>query len=116
MVNKMKKIEAIIRTSKVDAVKNSLDAIGCESMTVSEVKGRGKQKGVIQQWRGVEYVVDFIPKSKMEMVLEDDMVEQVINVICETAQTGKIGDGKIFILPVVDAIRVRTKERGSKAL
>lgn len=112
----MKKIEAIIRTMKFEEVKAALEADGMESMTVTEVKGRGKQKGITQQWRGAEYVVDLIPKTKIEMVVEDAGVERVVDTICRVASTGKIGDGKIFISTVDDAIRVRTKERGDLAL
>lgn len=112
----MIKIEAIIRSQKVDAVKVALDDLGAGSMTVSEVKGRGQQKGITQQWRGAEYVVDFIPKTKIEVVVADEKVEKVVDVICDVANTGSIGDGKIFLIPVRDAIRVRTKERGEKIL
>lgn len=112
----MIKIEAIIRSQKIDAVKAALDAIGAGSMTVSEVKGRGQQKGITQQWRGTEYVVDFIPKTKLEVVVPDERVEKVVNIICDEAGTGNIGDGKIFLIPVRDAIRVRTKERGDTVL
>lgn len=112
----MKKIEAIIRTVKFEEVKTALEKAGLESMTVSEVKGRGKQKGITQQWRGAEYVVDLIPKTKIEMVVDDAMVETVVDTICTVAATGNIGDGKIFVSTVDDVIRVRTKERGTKAL
>lgn len=110
------KIEAFIRSQKIDAVKNALDAIGAGSMTVSDVRGRGQQKGITQQWRGSEYVVDFIPKAKLEVVVTDEKAEKVVDIICDVANTGKIGDGKIFLIPVKDAIRVRTKERGDKVL
>jgi nitrogen regulatory protein P-II 1 len=112
----MKKIEAIIRTMKFEEVKTALEKAGLESMTVSEVKGRGKQKGITQQWRGAEYVVDLIPKTKIEMVVDDAMVETVVDTICTVAATGNIGDGKIFVSTVDDVIRVRTRERGTKAL
>ncbi|MBP1928289.1 nitrogen regulatory protein P-II 1 [Methanolinea mesophila] len=112
----MKKVEAIIRTMRFEDVKTALEAIGVESMTVTDVKGRGKQKGITQQWRGAEYVVDMIPKTKIEMVVDDPLVEKVVDTICTVANTGKIGDGKIFIIPVEDAIRVRTRERGTTAL
>lgn len=112
----MIKIEAIIRSQKIDAVKVALDAINAGSMTVSEVKGRGQQKGITQQWRGAEYVVDFIPKTKLEVVVPDEKAEKVVEIICDVANTGSIGDGKIFLIPVRDAIRVRTKERGDKVL
>lgn len=112
----MKKIEAIIRTGKFEAVKTALEKAGIESMTVTEVKGRGKQKGITQQWRGAEYVVDMIPKTKIEIVVDDQLKETVLNLICDVAATGSIGDGKIFVVPVEEAIRVRTRERGSEAL
>ena len=112
----MKKVEAIIRTMRFEDVKTALEAMGVESMTVTDVKGRGKQKGITQQWRGAEYVVDMIPKTKIEMVVDDAIVEKVVDTICSAAATGKIGDGKIFIIPVEDAIRVRTRERGKTAL
>jgi nitrogen regulatory protein P-II 1 len=112
----MIKVEAFIRLQKIDEVKNALDAIGAGSMTVSEVKGRGQQKGITQQWRGSEYIVDFIPKAKLEIVVPDEKTEKVIDIICNVANTGNIGDGKIFLIPVKDAIRVRTKERGDQIL
>jgi nitrogen regulatory protein P-II 1 len=112
----MKKIEAIIRNMKFEDVKHALEGAGFDSMTVTEVKGRGRQKGIVQQWRGAEYVVDLIPKTKIEMVVADDDVERLIDVIAASAATGQIGDGKIFIIPIEDTIRVRTKERGKKAL
>lgn len=112
----MKKIEAIIRTMKFEEVKIALEKAGFESMTVSEVKGRGKQKGITQQWRGAEYVVDLIPKTKIEMVVDDAMAESVVDTICTVAATGNIGDGKIFISTIEDVIRVRTRERGTQAL
>jgi nitrogen regulatory protein P-II 1 len=112
----MIKIEAIIRAQRIDAVKSALDTIGAGSMTVSEVKGRGQQKGITQQWRGAEYVVDFIPKTKLEIVVPDDKAEKIVEIICSVANTGSIGDGKIFLIPVKDAIRVRTKERGDSIL
>jgi nitrogen regulatory protein P-II 1 len=110
------KVEAIIRSQKIDEVKVALDALGLGSMNVSEVRGRGQQKGIVQNWRGAEYTVDFIPKTKLELVVKDDIVEKVVDVICSVASTGNIGDGKIFLSPVIDAIRVRTKERGDDAL
>jgi nitrogen regulatory protein P-II 1 len=112
----MIKVEAIIRSQRVDAVKNALDAIGAGSMTVTEVRGRGQQKGITQQWRGATYVVDFIPKAKIEIVVPEDKAEKIAEIICEMANTGNIGDGKIFLIPVKDAIRVRTKERGDQVL
>lgn len=115
-VNEMIKVEAIIRSQKVEEVKSALDAINAGSMTITEVRGRGQQKGITQTWRGAEYVVDFIPKSKLEVVVLDEMVEAVVEAICNVANTGNIGDGKIFLIPVLDAIRVRTNERGDPIL
>jgi len=112
----MIKVEAIIRAQKVDEVKTALDAAGAGSMTVSEVRGRGQQKGITQTWRGAEYVVDFIPKTKIEVVVPDDKAEKIVDIICQVANTGTIGDGKIFLIPIKDAIRVRTKERGDQIL
>jgi nitrogen regulatory protein P-II 1 len=112
----MKKIEAVIKPFKLDDVKEALNDIGIHGMTVSEVKGYGRQKGHTEIYRGAEYAVDFIPKLKIEIVLENDRLAEVIEVIQKSASTGKIGDGKIFILPVDEAIRVRTGEKGPDAL
>lgn len=112
----MKKIEAIIKPFKLDEVREALGDIGLQGITVTEVKGFGRQKGHTELYRGAEYVVDFLPKVKIEMVLEESRVEQAITVIQQAARTGRIGDGKIFILPVDDAIRVRTGERGPDAV
>jgi nitrogen regulatory protein P-II 1 len=112
----MKKIEAIIKPFKLDDVKESLNAIGITGMTISEVKGYGRQKGHKEIYRGAEYVVDFIPKVKIEIIVETSLVDQVVGRILEAANTGKIGDGKIFILPVEEVIRVRTGERGKEAI
>jgi len=112
----VKEVKAIIRTTTFEAVKKALDEKGYVSMTVTEVKGRGKQKGITQQWRGAEYVVDMIPKTKIEMVVKDEEAEEVVDTICSVAKTGQIGDGKIFISPVEDAIRVRTGEHGEESL
>jgi len=112
----MKKIEAIIKPFKLDDVKESLNEIGIQGMTISEVKGYGRQKGHKEIYRGAEYVVDFVPKIKIEILVDKERVEEVINSICKAANTGKIGDGKIFILPVDEVVRVRTGERGSQAL
>ena len=112
----MKKIEAIIKPFKLDEVKDALNAIGIKGMTVSEVKGYGRQKGHTEIYRGAEYVVDFIPKIKLDIIVADEMVDQVINVIIDKSRTGKIGDGKIFVLPVEQVIRVRTGETGSEAI
>ena len=112
----MTKIEAIIQTSKFEAVKNALHDIGIDGMTVLEVRGHGRQKGHTEVYRGREYTVDLIPKIKIEMVLADDMVEKVERAIVNAAQTGKIGDGKIFVGEVEEAVRIRTDERGAEAL
>jgi nitrogen regulatory protein P-II 1 len=112
----MKKIEAIIKPFKLDDVKEALNAIGIKGMTVSEVKGYGRQKGHKEIYRGAEYVVDFIPKVKIEIVLDAAQVNQVVDTIRAAANTDKIGDGKIFVLPVEDVVRVRTGERGKDAI
>jgi len=112
----MKKIEAIIKPFKLDDVKESLNEIGIQGMTISEVKGYGRQKGHKEIYRGAEYVVDFVPKIKIEILVAKERVEEVIDSICKAANTGKIGDGKIFVLPVDQVIRVRTGERGTQAL
>ena len=112
----MKKIEAIIKPFKLDDVKEALQEVGLQGITVTEAKGFGRQKGHTELYRGAEYVVDFLPKVKIELVIEDSMLEQAIDAIKQAAHTGRIGDGKIFILPVEDAIRVRTGETGSDAI
>ena len=112
----MKKIEAIIKPFKLDDVKEALNEVGIQGMTITEVKGYGRQKGHKEIYRGAEYVVDFIPKLKVEIVVEATRADEVVDVITKAANTGKIGDGKIFILPVETAIRVRTGERGPDAL
>ena len=112
----MKKIEAIIKPFKLDDVKEALSDIGIQGMTVSETKGYGRQKGHKEVYRGAEYAVDFVPKLKLEIVVDDAVVEQVVETIIKAAYTGKIGDGKIFIHNVEDAIRIRTGERGKNAL
>jgi len=112
----MKKIEAIIKPFKLDDVKEALNEIGIQGMTISEVKGYGRQKGHKEIYRGAEYVVDFIPKIKIEIVIEAERVDQVVDKIQSAANTGKIGDGKIFVTPVGEAIRVRTGERGKDAI
>ncbi|HWP49007.1 MAG TPA: P-II family nitrogen regulator [Candidatus Limnocylindrales bacterium] len=112
----MKKIEAIIKPFKLDEVRDKLGEIGVQGMTVSEVKGFGRQKGHSELYRGAEYVVDFLPKIKMEIVVPDTLADKVVEVILTTAKTGKIGDGKIFILPVEDAFRIRTGEQGDHAI
>jgi nitrogen regulatory protein P-II 1 len=112
----MVKIEAIIKPFKLDEVKDKLHEIGLQGITVSEVKGFGRQKGHTELYRGAEYVVDFLPKLKLEIVVSEKHCDEVLEAIAETAHTGKIGDGKIFIIPVQEAIRIRTKERGEDAL
>ena len=112
----MKKIEAIIKPFKLDDVKEALNGIGIKGMTVSEVKGYGRQKGHKEIYRGAEYEVDFIPKTKLEIIVDASQVDQVVDTIREAANTDKIGDGKIFVLPVEDVIRVRTGERGKDAI
>ncbi len=112
----MKKIEAVIKPFKLEDVKDALAEIGITGMTVSEVKGYGRQKGHSELYRGAEYVVDFLPKIKMEMVVDDAMVDQVVNTVVEAARTGKIGDGKIFISDINKIIRIRTGETDSDAL
>ena len=112
----MKKIEAIIKPFKLDEVKEKLGTIGVQGITVTEVKGFGRQKGHTELYRGAEYVVDFLPKVKLEIVIPDELLEKALEVIATTAHTGKIGDGKIFVLPVQEAVRIRTGERGKDAL
>ncbi len=112
----MKKIEAIIRTFKLDDVKDALNEVGIQGMTITEVKGFGRQKGYVEVYRGKEYEVRFLPKIKIEIVVSDDIVERVIKTISEKAKTGNVGDGKIFIYPVDDVIRIRTDERGESAI
>ncbi|MGQ9860163.1 MAG: P-II family nitrogen regulator [Thermodesulfobacteriota bacterium] len=112
----MKKIEAIIKPFKLEEVKEALTAVGIKGITVTEVKGFGRQKGHTEIYRGAEYVVDFLPKMKIEVVVESDMVTKVVEAIMDVARTGKIGDGKIFVLPVEEVIRIRTGERGVNAL
>ena len=112
----MKKIEAIIKPFKMEDVKEALSEIGVEGMTVSEVKGFGRQKGHTEIYRGSEYTVDFLPKVKFEIVLADERVQKAVEAIVQAAKTGKIGDGKVFILPVEDAFRIRTEERGDNAI
>jgi nitrogen regulatory protein P-II 1 len=112
----MKKIEAIIKPFKLDEVKEALQEVGLQGITVTEARGFGRQKGHTELYRGAEYVVDFLPKVKIEVVVEDDMVERTVEAIVNAARTGRIGDGKIFIIPVEDAIRIRTGERGTDAI
>ena len=112
----MKKIEAIIKPFKLDEVKEALCRVGIEGLTVNEVKGFGRQKGHTELYRGAEYVVDFLPKMKLDIVVTDDKVDAVVEAIVGAANTGKIGDGKIFVLPMEEAIRIRTGERGEQAV
>ncbi len=112
----MKLVEAIIKPFKLDEVKDALNEVGIEGITVSEVKGFGRQKGHTELYRGAEYVVDFIPKVKLEIAVNDDLVVKVVDTIVNTARTGRIGDGKIFILPLEEAVRIRTGEKGPEAI
>jgi nitrogen regulatory protein PII len=113
---RMKKVEAIIKPFKLDAVKEALAGVGVEGMTVSEVKGFGRQKGHTEIYRGSEYTVDFLPKIKIEVVLRDDVVDAAVEAIVKAAKTGKIGDGKVFVSPVDNAVRIRTEETGERAV
>ncbi|MEE8450183.1 MAG: P-II family nitrogen regulator [Thermodesulfobacteriota bacterium] len=112
----MKKVEAIIKPFKLDEVKEALSEVGIQGITVSEVKGFGRQKGHTELYRGAEYVVDFLPKIKLEIIVTDDMVTKVVETIEAVAKTGRIGDGKIFVLPVEEVVRIRTGERGAAAI
>ncbi|HJV36236.1 P-II family nitrogen regulator [Geomonas sp.] len=112
----MKKVEAIIKPFKLDEVKEALNEIGIQGITIGEVKGFGRQKGHTELYRGAEYVVDFIPKIKMEIICSDEVVAKVVEAIEQGAKTGRIGDGKIFVTPVEEVVRIRTGERGEDAL
>jgi len=112
----MRKIEAVIKPFKLDEVKEALHGIGIQGMTVTEVRGFGRQKGHTELYRGAEYVVDFLPKIKVEIAVTDNMVDKVIDAIVSAANTGRIGDGKIFVLPMEEVIRIRTGERGPDAV
>ena len=112
----MKKVEAIIKPFKLDEVKDKLNEIGVQGITVTEVKGFGRQKGHTELYRGAEYVVDFLPKVKMEIVIADARLDEVVNAIMQAAQTGRIGDGKIFVTNIEEAVRIRTGERGKEAV
>jgi nitrogen regulatory protein P-II 1 len=112
----MRKVEAIIKPFKLDEVKEALSEIGIQGMTVTEVKGFGRQKGHTELYRGAEYVVDFLPKIKIEITVSDEMAEKVVEAIVAAARTGRIGDGKIFVLPLDEAVRIRTGERGPDAV
>ena len=112
----MKEIIAIIRPSKLDDVKQALEDIKCHGITVTEVKGRGRQLGITESYRGSDYRIDLLPKTRLEIIVQDAEVKEVVDAIVKTAQTGDIGDGKIFISPVEDVVRIRTGERGEKAV
>jgi nitrogen regulatory protein P-II 1 len=112
----MKKVEAIIKPFKLDEVKEALSSIGVQGLTVSEVKGFGRQKGHTELYRGAEYVVDFLPKVKLEIIVSDELAGQVVETIERAARTGRIGDGKIFVMPMEEVVRIRTGERGANAL
>jgi nitrogen regulatory protein P-II 1 len=112
----MKKIEAIIKPFKLDEVKEALNAQGIQGMTITEVKGFGRQKGHKEIYRGAEYVVDFIPKIRIDVVVDDAIVDTIVKTIVDSANTGNIGDGKIFVIPVEEAVRIRTGERGKEAI
>jgi len=112
----MKKIEAIVRSESVDAVRQALSAAGVTGLMISEIEGHGKQNGVVQQWRGEKYKIELLPKARIEIIVKDQEVERISKAIIESARTGEIGDGKIFIYPVDNAIRIRTGESGEVAL
>ena len=112
----MKKVEAVIKPFKLDEVKDKLNEIGIKGITVTEVKGFGRQKGHTELYRGAEYVVDFLPKIKLEIIIPDNQLDDVVETIMKSAQTGRIGDGKIFVTELVDTIRIRTGERGEEAI
>ncbi len=112
----MKKIEAIIRPESLEAVRNALNIAGVTGLMISEIEGHGKQKGVVQQWRGEKYKVELLPKAKIEIILKDQDVVRICKVIIDNAKTGEMGDGKIFIYPLEDAIRIRTGEKGELAV
>jgi len=112
----MTRIEAIIKPFKLDEVRDALSSMGIEGMCVSEIKGFGRQRGQTEVYRGSEYTVDFLPKLKIEVVLDDELVEGAVNAIVQSARTGKIGDGKVFVSPITEVIRIRTNERGVEAI
>ena len=112
----MKKIEAVIKPFKLDDVKEALNEMGVVGMTVSEVRGFGRQKGHTELYRGSEYTIDFLPKVKIEIVVADGLVDKVVSAVCAAAKTGSIGDGKVFVLPIGEAVRIRTGERGESAI
>jgi len=112
----MKKIEAIIRPEKLDAVRSALEKAGCSGLMLTEIEGHGKQKGMVQQWRGERYKVELLPKIKLEVILKEQDLERIVTTLIDNARTGEIGDGKIFIYNIEDAIRIRTGEKGEGAL
>ena len=112
----MKKIEAVIKPFKLDDVKEALNELGVVGMTVTEVRGFGRQKGHTELYRGSEYTIDFLPKVKVEVVVPDHLVDKVVSVICQSAKTGSIGDGKVFVLPIDESVRIRTGEKGESAV
>lgn len=112
----MKKIEVIIRPEKLETVRRALEKAGCAGLMITEIEGHGKQKGVVQQWRGEKYKVELLPKIKIEVVIKDEDVDRITKTIMDTAKTGEIGDGKIFIYTIDDAVRIRTGEKGDIAL
>ncbi len=112
----MKRIEAVVRPEKVDEVRRALQSVGCSGLMISEIMGHGKQKGVVQQWRGEKFKVELLPKVKVETIVRNEDLAKIIKVICETARTGDIGDGKIFVSPVENVIRIRTGEEGEIAI
>lgn len=112
----MKKIEAIVKPFKLDEVKDAISGVGVEGMTVTEVKGFGRQKGHTEIYRGSEYTIDFLPKLKIEIVVSDDLSDEVVQAIVKAAKTGKMGDGKVFVSPVESAVRIRTEEKGEHAV
>ncbi len=112
----MKKIEAIVRQEKLELIRKALEGIGTHGVTITEVRGHGTQKGIVQQWRGATYAVDLLPKVKLETVIPDELLEQALQLIHETGRTGEIGDGKVFVSEIIDVMRVRTGERGKAAV
>ena len=112
----MKKIEAIIRPEKLEAVREAMNRVGYPGVTITETEGHGKQKGMLQQWRGETYRVEFLPKVKLEIVVSDGEVDRILQAIVESAQTGAVGDGKIFVSPIQEVVRIRTNEHGEAAL
>ncbi len=112
----MKKIEAIIRPEKLDAVRGTLETVGYAGLMITEIQGHGKQKGITQQWRGKPYKVELLPKIKIELIVKDEDAEKIVSTIAKSVKTGEIGDGKIFISPIEDVVRIRTGERGESAI